>query len=70
MVSWLPTVPVGGVDPESVRVTFDDVPGIEEVEGEVLEIVDFLRDPERYRRLGARGRGLAGWAAWYRKTLL
>ena len=28
--------------------------GIEEVEQEVTEIVDFLRDPERYRRLGAQ----------------
>ncbi|MFP5219366.1 MAG: ATP-dependent metallopeptidase FtsH/Yme1/Tma family protein, partial [Actinomycetes bacterium] len=36
------------------RTTFDDVAGIDEVEQEVAEIVDFLRDPDRYRRLGAR----------------
>ena len=42
------------VDPESVRVTFDDVAGIEEVEAEINEVVDFLRDPAKYRRLGAR----------------
>ena len=42
------------VDPESVRVTFDDVAGIEEVEAEINEVVDFLKDPEKYRRLGAR----------------
>jgi cell division protease FtsH len=42
------------VDPETVRVTFDDVAGIDEVEAEINEIVDFLRDPEKYRRLGAR----------------
>ncbi|MFG1609091.1 ATP-dependent zinc metalloprotease FtsH [Actinoplanes sp. NPDC049265] len=36
------------------RTTFADVAGIEEVEQEVTEIVDFLSDPERYRRLGAR----------------
>jgi cell division protease FtsH len=42
------------VDPESVRVTFDDVAGIDEVEAEINEIVDFLRDPDKYRRLGAR----------------
>src|SRR5690606_23385975 len=42
------------VDPESVRVTFDDVAGIDEVEKEVSEVVDFLRDPEKYQRLGAR----------------
>ena len=41
--------------PESgPRTTFADVAGIDEVEGEVMEIVDFLRDPERYSRLGAR----------------
>jgi cell division protease FtsH len=42
------------VDPESVRVTFDDVAGIEEVEAEINEVVDFLKDPDKYRRLGAR----------------
>jgi cell division protease FtsH len=42
------------VDPESVRVTFEDVAGIDEVEAEINEVVDFLRDPEKYRRLGAR----------------
>jgi cell division protease FtsH len=41
--------------PESgPRTTFADVAGIEEVEQEVTEIVDFLRDPERYRKLGAQ----------------
>ena len=42
------------VDPETVRVTFDDVAGIEEVEAEINEVVDFLKDPAKYRRLGAR----------------
>jgi cell division protease FtsH len=36
------------------RVTFADVAGIDEVKNEVTEIVDFLRSPERYRRLGAQ----------------
>jgi cell division protease FtsH len=41
--------------PESgPRTTFADVAGIDEVENEVREIVDFLRDPDRYRRLGAQ----------------
>jgi cell division protease FtsH len=35
------------------RTTFADVAGIDDVEDEVAEIVDFLRTPERYRRLGA-----------------
>jgi len=42
------------VDPETVRVTFDDVAGIDEVEAEINEIVDFLKEPDKYRRLGAR----------------
>jgi cell division protease FtsH len=41
-------------DPETAtRVTFEDVAGIDEVEDELKEIVDMLRDPDRYRRLGA-----------------
>jgi cell division protease FtsH len=36
------------------RTTFADVAGIEEVEQEVTEIVDFLREPEKYRKLGAQ----------------
>jgi cell division protease FtsH len=42
------------VDPETVRVTFADVAGIDEVKAEISEVVDFLRDPEKYRRVGAR----------------
>ena len=34
------------------RVTFEDVAGIEEAENELVEIVDFLRDPQKYTRLG------------------
>jgi cell division protease FtsH len=60
------------VDPETVRVTFDDVAGIDEVEAEISEVVDFLKDPDKYRRLGARapkGVLLAG-APGTGKTLL
>jgi cell division protease FtsH len=60
------------VNPESVRVTFDDVAGIDEVEAEILEIVDYLRDPGKYRDIGARapkGVLLAG-APGTGKTLL
>jgi cell division protease FtsH len=42
------------VDPEKIRVTFDDVAGIDEAKRELSEIVDFLREPERYERLGGR----------------
>jgi cell division protease FtsH len=34
------------------KVTFDDVAGIDEAENELVEIVDFLKAPERYTRLG------------------
>ncbi len=60
------------IDPESVRVTFEDVAGIDEVEAEISEVVDFLRDPGKYRRVGARapkGVLLAG-APGTGKTLL
>ncbi|MGI5950886.1 MAG: ATP-dependent metallopeptidase FtsH/Yme1/Tma family protein, partial [Brooklawnia sp.] len=42
------------VDPSEVRVTFDDVAGIDEVEEEISEIVDYLKNPEKYAALGAR----------------
>jgi cell division protease FtsH len=42
------------VDPEKIRVTFDDVAGIDEAKSELTEIIDFLRTPERYGRLGGR----------------
>ena len=39
---------------QSKPVTFDDVAGAEEEKGELQEIVEFLRDPERFTALGAR----------------
>jgi cell division protease FtsH len=42
------------VDPESIRVTFADVAGIDEAKAELSEIVDFLRNPDRYGSLGGR----------------
>jgi cell division protease FtsH len=36
------------------RITFADVAGIDEAEEELEQIVDFLRAPDKYRRLGAR----------------
>ena len=42
------------VDPDKIRVTFSDVAGIDDAKGELTEIVDFLRTPERYERLGGR----------------
>jgi cell division protease FtsH len=42
------------VDPEKIRVTFDDVAGIDEAKIELTEIVDFLKTPDRYQKLGGR----------------
>ncbi len=35
-------------------VSFDDVAGIDEARAELIEIVDFLRNPQRYQRLGGK----------------
>ncbi len=40
-------------DASATRVSFADVAGIDEVEDELKEIVDFLKNPDRYRKLGA-----------------
>jgi cell division protease FtsH len=39
-------------DPERVGTTFADVAGIDEVRQELEELVDFLREPQKYERLG------------------
>src|SRR5829696_4108589 len=60
------------VEPASQTVTFEDVAGIEEAKQELMEVVDFLRNPDKYRKLGARiprGVLLAG-APGTGKTLL
>jgi cell division protease FtsH len=38
----------------SVKVTFKDVAGIEEAKDEVAEIIEFLKDPKKFTRLGGR----------------
>jgi cell division protease FtsH len=42
------------VDPARIKVTFDDVAGIDEAKAELAEIVDFLQSPRKYERLGGR----------------
>ncbi|KPI12427.1 peptidase M41 FtsH domain protein [Actinobacteria bacterium OK074] len=51
------------LQPGSQRTTFEDVAGIDEVEGELNDVVDFLKNPDAYRKMGAkmpRGVLLAG----------
>jgi len=51
------------LEPGRKRTTFQDVAGIDEVEGELNDVVDFLKNPDAYRRMGAkmpRGVLLAG----------
>src|SRR3954471_1712638 len=42
------------VESSQQHVTFSDVAGIEEAKGELAEVVDFLRNSEKYTRLGGR----------------
>ena len=61
------------VDPETVRVTFDDVAGIDEVEAEINEVVDFLKDPGQVppsRSARAEGRAAGRVPPGTGKTLL
>jgi cell division protease FtsH len=39
---------------EHTNVTFDDVAGVEEAKEEVMEIVEFLKNPKKFQRLGGR----------------
>ncbi|MGK9449836.1 ATP-dependent zinc metalloprotease FtsH [Acidithiobacillus caldus] len=39
---------------ENNKITFADVAGVEEAKEELAEIVDFLRDPQKFQRLGGR----------------
>ncbi|MHA5052804.1 ATP-dependent zinc metalloprotease FtsH [Streptomyces sp. SD15] len=51
------------LEPGAPRTTFADVAGIDEVAGELNDVVDFLKNPDVYRRMGAkmpRGVLLAG----------
>ena len=40
--------------PSSITVKFDDVAGVQEAKEELKDVVDYLRNPEKYQRLGAK----------------
>ena len=42
------------VSEKAVKITFADVAGIEEAKGEVQEIIDFLKDPQKFQKLGGK----------------
>jgi len=56
MGSRLPVTPSAGAveGTTASRITFNDVAGVEEAKDELVEIVEFLAAPERFRRIGAR----------------
>src|SRR5919206_1098409 len=54
-VGMMPRVKPTQIDSKSKSsVTWADVAGVEEVRAELMEVVDFLRDPKRFERLGAK----------------
>lgn len=42
------------ISDKSVKVTFNDVAGIDEAKQEVQEIIDFLKDPQKFSKLGGK----------------
>ncbi|XFA72658.1 ATP-dependent zinc metalloprotease FtsH [Thermosynechococcaceae cyanobacterium Okahandja] len=42
------------VEGDNINVRFEDVAGVEEAKAELVEIVDFLKNPQRYLQIGAR----------------
>lgn len=58
--------------PEEVKTRFKDVAWMDEVKEEVVEIVEFLKDPKKFQQAGARipSGAMLYWPPWNWKTLL
>src|SRR4051794_4626114 len=55
MLKYMPRTKPQEIKPSSAAaVVWDDVAGVEESKDELREVVEFLRDPKRFRKLGAR----------------
>ena len=39
---------------DKIDINFDDVAGLDEAKEEIMEVVDFLKNPDRYKKLGAK----------------
>ncbi|HEU5477743.1 MAG TPA: AAA family ATPase [Gaiellaceae bacterium] len=48
------TTPANMIQGSKSRTSWSEVAGVEEVRGELMEVVDFMRDPKRFERLGAK----------------
>src|SRR5690349_10905034 len=54
-VGMMPRTRPSHIDSKSKSaVTWDDVAGVEEVRGELMEVVEFLKNPKQFERLGAK----------------
>src|SRR3954451_769393 len=55
MIRMMPSTKPQEIKPDSsVSIGWDDVAGADEAKAELQEVVDFLRDPKRFKALGAK----------------
>lgn len=42
------------VDPEDIHITFEDVKGVDEAKQELKDVVEFLKNPDKFSNLGGK----------------